>query len=81
VTFPTVKTDGMVSIKQQKGRWVLRPFPRFRNFTVLLSTSKFPEPLSVDAKGAATSTVYPRSQGSYWALELNGSSSYSWPLN
>jgi hypothetical protein len=81
VTFPTVKTDGMVSIKQQKGRWVLRPFPRFRNFTVLLSSSKFPEPSSVDAKGAATSTVYPRSQGSYWALELNGSSSYSWPLN
>jgi hypothetical protein len=60
----------------------LRPFPRFRNFTVLLNTSKFPEPASIDATGAATSsTLYPSSQGSFWALELNGSSSYSWPVN
>jgi hypothetical protein len=82
VTFPAVKTDGMISIKEQGGRWVLRPFPRFRNFTVLLNTSKFPEPASIDATGAATSsTLYPSSQGSFWALELNGSSSYSWPVN
>ena len=44
--------------------------------------ASFPEPASVDVTGAATtSTLYPSSQGSFWALELNGSSSYSWPVN
>ena len=80
VTFPTIKTDGMISITQKDGQWVLRPFPRFRNFTVLLKTSKFTEPTIVNANGLENSTVIPVSVGPYWQLNLNGSSSYSWPV-
>jgi hypothetical protein len=80
VSFPTVQTDGMVSITQVNGQWVLRPYPQYRNFTVLLSSAEFPEPANVSANGNVTSVVVPISNGPYWQLVLNNSSSYSWSV-
>jgi Family of unknown function (DUF5696) len=81
VNFGTVQTDGMISITQGNGQWILRPVPRDRNFTVLLNTANFPEPTIVQATGDTNSTVVPTENGTYWQLPLNGSKSYSWPVN
>lgn len=78
VDFGAVQTDGMISIKQETGRWVLRPYPRNRNFTVLLNAERFPTPSVVQAVGATNSTVTPTADGAYWQLSLNGAKSYSW---
>ena len=81
VNFDTVQTDGMISITQEDGKWVLRPYPRYRNFTVLLKTEDFPTPTIVQATGSANSTVVPVVNDAYWQLSLNGSKSYVWPVN
>ena len=81
VNFGRVQTDGMISITQENGHWVLRPYPRYRNFTVLLSTAEFPEPAIVVAGDSVSSAVIPVPQGAYWQLPLNGGKIYSWPVD
>jgi hypothetical protein len=78
VDFGAVQTDGMISIKQEAGRWVLRPYPRDRKFTVLLKIAKFPIPPAVQTNGSDNSTVSPVLRGTYWQLPLNGFAAYSW---
>jgi hypothetical protein len=78
VAFGTVKTDGMISITEENGDWILRPFPRYRNFTVLLNSEYFPTPTIVQAAGSPTSTVVPVLHDTYWQIPLNGSKSYAW---
>lgn len=80
VDFGGIRTDGMVSLTQLNGRWLLRPFPRYRNFTILLNATRFPMPSSVVAAGDKNTTVVPNTRGSYWQLPLNGSKTYSWPI-
>lgn len=81
VDFGSVKTDGMLSMTQENGMWVLCPFPRYRNFTIYLNSDDYPMPSSVLAAGSTTSTVVPVANGSHWQLPLNGSKTYSWPVN
>jgi hypothetical protein len=78
VNFGPVQTDGMVSIRADGGQWVLRPYPRSRDFTVLLQTSKFAMPSSVRADGGSVAMLKPIAQGLYWKLPLSGAKSYSW---
>jgi hypothetical protein len=80
VSFGAVQTDGMISMREDHGRWVLRPFPRWRNFTVLLEKSKFVMPASIAADGSSSSLLKPVAEGSYWKLPLTGAKSYSWPV-
>jgi hypothetical protein len=80
VDFGDIQTDGMVSIRQENGNWVLRPFPRYRNFTVRIKDSAFAAPSVVTTAGSTTGTVIPQTSGSYWTLPLNGSKTYSWPI-
>jgi hypothetical protein len=79
VNFGAIQTDGMVSLRAEAGLWVLRPYPRTREFTVLLDKSKFPMPSSVRADGGSAAELKPVGQGSYWKLPLSGAKSYSWP--
>jgi Family of unknown function (DUF5696) len=78
VSFGAVQTDGMISIREDHGQWVLRPFPRSRDFTVLLQNSKFVMPTSVTADGGSSSRLKPVAEGAYWKLPLTGAKSYSW---
>jgi hypothetical protein len=80
ISFGSVQTDGMISICEDHGQWVLRPFPRFRNFTVLLQKSKFVMPASVQTDGGSAHLLKPVEEGSYWKLPLIGAKSYSWPV-
>ena len=79
VSFGAVQTDGMISIREDHGQWVLRPFPRSRDFTVLLQDSRFVMPASVTADGGSSSLLKPVAEGAYWRLPLTGAKSYSWP--
>jgi hypothetical protein len=79
VNFGAIQTDGMVSLRAEAGLWVLRPYPRTREFTVLLDKSKFAMPSSVRADGGSAAELKPVGQGSYWKLPLSGAKSYSWP--
>jgi hypothetical protein len=81
VNFGTVQTDGMISITQENGQWILRPYPRNRNFKVLLNTTNFPMPTIVQADGSPSSTVVPVDQGTWWQLPLIAKKTYSWPVN
>ena len=72
--------DGMISIPEGHGQWVLRPFPRCRSFTALLEKSKFVMPASVRADGGSSSLLKPVAEGAYWKLPLKGAKSYSWPV-
>jgi hypothetical protein len=78
VNFGPVQTDGMVSIRADGGQWILRPYPRSRDFTVLLQSSKFAMPSSVRAEGGSVAMLKPIAQGLYWKLPLSGAKSYSW---
>ena len=78
VSFGTVQTDGMISMREDHGQWVLRPFPRSRDFTVLLQNAKFVMPASVTADGGSRSLLKPVAEGAYWRLPLTGAKSYSW---
>jgi hypothetical protein len=79
VSFGAVQTDGMISMREHHGQWILRPFPRSRDFTVLLQDSKFVMPASVRAEGGSNSLLKPIAEGAYWKLPLTGAKSYSWP--
>lgn len=78
VSFGAVQTDGMISMHEENGRWILRPFPRSRNFTVLLQNSRFVMPASITAVGGSRPLLKPVAEGAYWKLPLNGAKSYSW---
>lgn len=81
VDFGSIETDGMVSMTQENGQWILRPFPRYRNFTILLNSVNYPIPANVQAEGGELSSVAPIVSGHYWQLPLDGSKTYSWPVN
>jgi Family of unknown function (DUF5696) len=81
VDFGEVQTDGMISITQKNGQWILRPYPRYRNFTVLLRATHFPMPAVVHASGGSGSTVIPLAKGAYWKIPLDGEKMYWWPIH
>ena len=79
LNFHSVQTDGMVSIRQENGQWVLRPFPTNRNFTVRLNSRVFSMPTQIKSPGGSTSSVTSKEGPSgWWTLVLNGAKYYSW---
>ncbi len=80
VNFGSIQTDGMVSVDQENGQWVLRSFPRNRAVTVLLDSSRFPVPVTVQAVGGNVQQVMPISQGQYWQLPMVNAKTYAWPI-
>jgi hypothetical protein len=77
VDFGKIKTDGMVSVQQIAGSWVLRPLPRTRNITVLLSKSAFPMPAVVQTDSGL---ITPIDAGAYWQVPIASRKSYTWPV-
>jgi hypothetical protein len=78
VTFPTLKTDSMVSIDQENGRWTLRSYPVGVASTILLKTTQFPVPSSVQTDEKASLAV--SLAGEYWEVSLGGAKEVSWPV-
>jgi hypothetical protein len=76
VNFGKIETDGTVSLQQVNGSWVLRPFPRTRNVTVLLLKAAFPMPASIQTDGGSATPI---DAEAYWQIPIGNTKSYSWP--
>jgi hypothetical protein len=76
--FGDVRTDGSVLIRREGGEWVLRAWPRTRDFSVELSAARFGQPASVSCVVGSTPAVVPQKNGSWWRLKLNGAREYRW---
>jgi hypothetical protein len=76
--FGDVRTDGSVLLRREAGEWVLRPWPRTRNFLVKLSATRFGQPAQVHCVGGATASVTPEADGGWWQVKLNGAAEYRW---
>jgi hypothetical protein len=78
VDFGDARTDGSVLLRREGNVWLLKTWPRQRNFTLEFSRTRFDQPAKVQCTGGAASTVTPVPSGSRWVLPLNGASEYRW---
>jgi hypothetical protein len=78
VDFGDVRTDGSVYLRREGGEWILKTWPRERNFTLEFSRTRFGNPAAVRCSGGPASEVIPVPAGSFWRLPLNGSKEYRW---
>ena len=77
--FGTVQTDGMIFLKRQGDEWQLTPFPRTRDFTVLLNRNVFPLPTAIRSNDTTAFSFKPeRESNKWWRINLSGARSYSW---
>jgi hypothetical protein len=65
-------------LRREGNVWLLKTWPRQRNFTLEFSRARFDQPAKVQCTGGAASTVTPVPSGSRWVLPLNGASEYRW---
>ncbi len=78
VDFGEAQTDGSVWLRRTGNVWLLKTWPRSRNFTLELSASRFAPPAKVQCTGGTASEVAPVPAGTRWRLPLNGASEYRW---
>ena len=78
VDFGDAQTDGSVWLRREGNEWVLKTWPRERNFSLEFNRARFDQPVKVQCTGGAAPTVTPVSGGSRWSLPLNGASEYRW---
>jgi hypothetical protein len=78
VDFGDARTDGSIWLHREANAWLLKTWPRQRNFTLEFSRARFDQPAKVQCTGGAASTVTPVPSGSRWVLPLNGASEYRW---
>lgn len=78
VDFRDARTDGSVWLRREGNVWLLKTWPRERNFTLEFSRQRFGQPAKVQCVGGAASEVIPVQTGSRWRLPLNGAMEYRW---
>lgn len=78
VDFGDVRTDGSARLHREGNLWVLKTWPRGRNFTLEFNRARFAQPDKVRCTGGTSTQVVPVSTGSGWSLPLNGASQYVW---
>ncbi len=78
IDFGAVRTDGSIWLRREANQWVLKTWPRDRNFTLELSARRFEPPVRVRCVGGAAAEVAPVVLGDRWRLPLNGAREYRW---
>ncbi len=78
IDFGDVRTDGSASLHRKGNQWVLKTWPRDRNFTLEFSIARFGAPDKIDCSGVSTNELMPVIEGDRWRLPLNGASEYRW---
>ncbi len=78
VDFGDARTDGSVWLHREGNVWLLKTWPRERNFTLELSAQRFAQPATVQSIGGSATQVIPVPSASRWCLPLNGASEYRW---
>ncbi len=77
VNFGDARTDGSIWLHHEGNVWLLKCWPRERNFTLEFNTNGFAQPAKVRCTGGAAAEVTPV-QGTRWSLPLNGATEYRW---
>ena len=82
VNFGHVRTSGSAMLQREGNDWVLRTWPRDRDFVLELDARRFGQPSKIQCLGGASSEtdVTPLTNG-WWTLTLNGSRIYRWPVH
>jgi hypothetical protein len=78
VDFGGARTDGSVWLHCEGNVWVLKTWPRERNFTLEFDQTRFAQPAQVQCTGGTASETIPVQTGSRWRLPLNGATEYRW---
>jgi hypothetical protein len=78
VDFGGARTDGSVWLHREGNVWILKTWPRERNFTLEFDRNRFPQPAAVQCIGGTASEAAPEPSGSRWRLPLNGAVEYRW---
>jgi hypothetical protein len=78
VDFGVARTDGSVWLHREGNAWLLKTWPRERNFTLEFDRARFTQPANVQSTGGAASETVPAADGSRWRLPLNGAAEYRW---
>jgi hypothetical protein len=78
VDFGGARTDGSVWLHLEGNVWVLKTWPRERNFTLEFDQTRFAQPAKVQCAGGTASETIPVQTGSRWRLPLNGATEYRW---
>jgi hypothetical protein len=78
IDFGSVRTDGSVLCEREGSEWVVRPFPRERAFTLLLSSSRFGQPSEIRSVGGRSRSTKAIPEGAFWKLPLNDAGQYRW---
>jgi hypothetical protein len=78
VDFGSARTDGSVWLHREGNVWVLKTWPRERNFTLEFDRNCFAQPATVQCVGGTASEAIPVQTGSRWRLPLNGATEYRW---
>jgi hypothetical protein len=78
VEFGGARTDGSVWLHREGNVWVLKTWPRERNFTLEFDQTRFAQPAKMQCTGGTASEAIPVQTGSRWRLPLNGATEYRW---
>ncbi|MGD0816291.1 MAG: DUF5696 domain-containing protein [Verrucomicrobiota bacterium] len=78
VDFGGARTDGSIWLHHEGNDWVLKTWPRERNFTLEFDRTRFDPPAKVQCAGGTMSETTPVQTGSLWRLPLNGATEYRW---
>jgi hypothetical protein len=78
VDFGDARTDGSVWLRHEANIWLLKTWPRERNFTLEFNQARFAQPVKVLCTGGTTAEATPVQTGARWRLPLNGASEYRW---
>jgi len=78
VDFGSARTDGSVWLHHEGKDWVLKTWPRERNFTLEFDRTRFAQPATVQCAAGTASEAIPVQTGSRWRLPLNGATEYRW---
>lgn len=72
------RTDGSLWLRREGKMWLLKTWPRTRNFTLELGVRRFGQPAKIECVGGSSASLTPTPAGSHWRLPLNGAREYRW---
>jgi hypothetical protein len=82
VDFGAIQTDGMISMVQAGGNWVLSAYPRNRNVTIRLKAAILPAKTTVSCdSGTTISNQKPTAVGGgLYSINTQGQKTCTWPV-
>jgi len=78
IDFGMIRTNTMISLRLESGRWVLQSFGN-RNANIKFDGKFLRPPSLVQSEGGSGMSLTPESEpNGWWSVDFNGATSYSW---